>query len=338
MSERQQSGDGARAVRSVGESRRAIRRMTERLKRYFIGRDEVIELMSLALLAREPMLLLGPPGTAKSDLLVKFSEAIGLPAEAYFEYMVTAFTEPSEILGPVDIGAFRDEGVYRRHLGGKLADAAVVFLDEIFNGNSAILNTLLTVMNERKIYDGGRPIALDRLEGFFAATNEIPERGDLLALRDRFTLKVELKPVQGGHFDDLIRAGTCNALYRESGDKPWLEPEAVSLDDFARVREHLTELLRQHYQSEGSEPLLPPKVHRLYRQLVADLASRGVFLSDRQVIRVHRLVVFRAYLMEGLKPSGVRFNDLKVLRYVADSGEMLRTVGECVDHALGEVT
>ena len=326
-----------RQRRSVGESRRAIRRTCERLKRFFVGRDEVIDLMALALLAREPMLLLGPPGTAKSDLLVKFSQAIGLSAADYFEYMVTAFTEPSEILGPVDIAALREEGIYRRNLTGKLGDAAIVFLDEIFNGNSAILNTLLTVMNERKIYDGGQPIQLDRLEGFFAATNEIPERTDLMALRDRFTIKVELRPVQSEHFDALIGAGTRNELYREAGDRPWVVEDAADLSDFERVRTHLSDLLRTRYEADSDGAILPARVHRLFRQLIADLASRGVVLSDRQVIKVHRLIVFRAFLFDGRKPDGVVFGDLSLLRYVADSQEMLRTVAECVDHALGEV-
>src|SRR3974377_532198 len=98
------------------------------------------------------------------------------------------FTEASEWNGPIDINQLR-EGRYVRREQGKLPTARLAFLDEIFHSNSALLNILLTIINERKFYQDGVPQPV-RLRVLFAATNEIPEQGELSALKDRFVLKV----------------------------------------------------------------------------------------------------------------------------------------------------
>ena len=325
------------AKRTVVESREAILALTQRLRQYIVGREEVIDLLAVAMVAAEPMLLLGPPGTAKSDLVFKFSQGIGLSTDDCFEYMITAFTEPSEILGPVDIHALREDGVYRRKLEGKLADARVVFLDEIFNGNSAILNTLLTVMNERKIYDAGKPVALDKLVGFFAATNEIPERQELVALKDRFAIKIELDFLPGARFDDLLRAGSRNDHLKETGQRPWVLPGAVSPEDFAIVRDHVSRLLQQRYELGPEQTLFPRETHLAYRRLVFALRDAGVTLTDREVIKLHRLIAMGAFLFEGRVPETVQIGDLWLMRYVAETREQFPLVREMVGKALGEV-
>jgi hypothetical protein len=147
----------------------------------------------------------GPPGTAKSDLVLKFKDALKLGERDYFEYMLTRFTEPSEVLGPIDINLLR-QGRYIRRDRGKLPTARLVFLDEIFKSNSAILNSLLTIINERKFYQDGQPVPV-RLKILFAATNEIPEHAELAALKDRFCLKAACRSVQDEHFIELIDAG-----------------------------------------------------------------------------------------------------------------------------------
>src|SRR5580658_2861183 len=142
------------------------------LGRFFVAKQELIDLMVVAAIAGEPLLLVGPPGTAKSDLVLKFKDALGLAEDDYFEYMLTRFTEPSEIIGPIDIQQLR-EGRYIRREQGKLPTARVAFLDEIFKSNSAILNILLTIINEKKFYQDGMPETVP-LRILFAATNEIP--------------------------------------------------------------------------------------------------------------------------------------------------------------------
>src|ERR671935_763489 len=99
------------------------------LGRFFVAKQELIDLMLVAAVAGEPLLLVGPPGTAKSDLVLKFKDALGLAEEDYFEYMLTRFTEPSEIIGAIDIAELKS-GRYIRRKEGNLPTAKLVFLDE----------------------------------------------------------------------------------------------------------------------------------------------------------------------------------------------------------------
>src|SRR6516225_6488699 len=122
--------------------RTRLDRFRTSLGRFFVDKQELIDLMLVTAVAGEPLLLVGAPGTAKSDLVLKFKDALGLGEEDYFEYMLTRFTEPSEIIGPIDISQLR-EGRYIRREQGKLPTARLAFLDEIFKSNSAILNILL---------------------------------------------------------------------------------------------------------------------------------------------------------------------------------------------------
>src|SRR5436190_24089777 len=99
-----------------------INRFRVALGRFFVAKQEVIDLMVVAAIAQEPLLIVGPPGTAKSDIVLKFKDALGVAEEDYFEYMLTRFTEPSEIIGAIDIAKLRD-GSYIRRKQGKLPTA-----------------------------------------------------------------------------------------------------------------------------------------------------------------------------------------------------------------------
>src|SRR5919206_5075189 len=219
--------------------RKRLNRFRTSLGRFFVEKQDVIDLMVVAAIAQEPLLLVGPPGTAKSDLVLKFKDALGLGEGDYFEYMLTRFTEPGEIVGPIDISKLR-EGRYIRREQGKLPTARLAFLDEIFKSNSAILNILLTIINERKFYQDGVPQPV-RLRMLFAATNEVPEQGELAALKDRFVLKAESRSVQDEHFAALIDAGVQAEVYRSLNQKPWAEGHA-SLDDILKANRYLLHL------------------------------------------------------------------------------------------------
>src|SRR5205085_734737 len=146
---------------------------------------------------------------------------------------------PSEIIGPIDIGLLR-EGRYVRREQGKLPTARLAFLDEIFKSNSAILNILLTIINERKFYQDGVPQPV-RLRVLFAATNEVPEQGELAALKDRFVLKAESRSVQDEHFTELIDAGLQAEVNRGLNQRPWVEDHAT-LEDVLKANRYLLHL------------------------------------------------------------------------------------------------
>src|SRR5947209_728183 len=266
--------------------RRRINRFRESLGRFFVQKQEVIDLMVVASIAQEPLLLVGPPGTAKSDLVLKFKDALAVEEGDYFEYMLTRFTEPSEIIGAIDIGELR-EGKYIRRKEGKLPTARIAFLDEIFKSNSAILNILLTIINEKKFYQEGKPESVP-LRVLFAATNEVPEQGELAALKDRFVLKVQSRSVQDEHFEQLIDYGLQAESFRGLNRKPWAEGHC-SLDDLVKANRYLTLLFtRTQTDARGEEQtdrdlFFPADVFREYQRLVKTLVREDkTFISDRK--------------------------------------------------------
>lgn len=162
------------------------------LRQTFLERDEAVDGMLCALLAGHHVLLVGPPGTAKSMLAEELCRRI--EGARYFSWLLTKFTTPEEIFGPISLaGLERDE--VRRVTAGKLPEAHVAFLDEVFKASSAILNTLLTILNERRFHDAGeaRPVPLCTLVG---ATNEVPDDEELVALYDRFLVRFVVDYIQ----------------------------------------------------------------------------------------------------------------------------------------------
>lgn len=197
--------------------------------------EAAIEAMVLSVATGEPLLLIGPPGTAKSRLVRALCHAIGVigsddladrstlesrpdgrsrrgpeARRGYFEYLLTQFTEPGELFGFFDLAALnrKDNPSLQRNEDGMMQKATVVFLDEVFNASSAILNSLLTFMNEGKFHDRGvaKPSAMECL---FAATNTVPAAGELRALFDRFVLRafIDLVPATTEDVAELIDRG-----------------------------------------------------------------------------------------------------------------------------------
>ena len=140
------------------------------MKRAFVGKDEVIDLLGVCLIGGENLFILGPPGTAKSALVQALGQRLRGPA---FTYLLTRFTEPNELFGPFDIRRLR-EGELRTNTAGMLTEASLVFLDELLNANSAILNSLLTALNERVVHRGHERIVVRALM-FVGASNHLPE-------------------------------------------------------------------------------------------------------------------------------------------------------------------
>jgi len=319
------------------ELRKRLHRFRTSLGRFFVAKQELIDLMLVAAVAQEPLLLVGPPGTAKSDLVLKFKDALGIADDDYFEYMLTRFTEPSEIIGPIDITQLR-EGRYIRREQGKLPTARLAFLDEIFKSNSAILNILLTIINERKFYQDGVPQPV-RLRVMFAATNELPEQGELAALKDRFVLKAESRSVQEDHFEELIDRGLQAEVSRGLNQKPWCEDHA-SLTDLIKAGRYLTHLFGQRQRSAKGEEqgdrqtFFPAEVFREFQRLVKTLVREDrIFISDRKLVKLYKLFRVRAWLFSG---GTVSRDDLKLLAYLGETNQEIALLREKVPTLLGE--
>jgi len=319
------------------ELRKRLNRFRTSLGRFFVEKQELIDLMLIAAVAQEPLLLVGPPGTAKSDLVLKFKDALGLGEDDYFEYMLTRFTEPSEIIGPIDISLLR-EGRYVRREQGKLPTARLAFLDEIFKSNSAILNILLTIINERKFYQDGLPQPVN-LRVLFAATNEVPEQTELAALKDRFVLKVESRSVADEHFAPLIDMGLRGESYRGLNQRPWAEGHAT-LDDIVKANRYLTFLFARTQPGTDGEAMtdrslfFPAEVFREFQRLVKTLVREDrIFVSDRKLVKLYKLFRVRAWLFSG---GTVTRDDLRLLAYLGETHQEIDLLREKVPALLGD--
>lgn len=306
-----------------------LNRFRVALGRHFVDKQPLVDLMLVAAVAQEPLLLVGPPGTAKSDLVLKFKDALGLSGLDYFEYLLTRFTEPSEVLGPIDINELRS-GKYLRREKGKLPTARLVFLDEIFKASSAILNALLTVINERKFYQDGVPVPV-RLKVLFAATNEIPEHSELGALKDRFALKAACRSVQETHFVELLDAGIDSMVNKDLNRKPWVEGHS-SLEDVLKAHRYLT-LLMSKKEPRDREVFFREEVMREFRRVIRTLVREDeVFVSDRKLIKLYRLLRTRAWIVHG---GAVEREDLQLLAYLGETREEIDLLEEKVPRLLG---
>lgn len=262
---------------STGSLSDRLRVLAGTLERQFLGKDEIIRLLMIAVVAGEHCVLLGPPGTAKSALIRSLAE---LMQARYFEYLLTRFTEPNEIFGPVDIGAFRD-GVYKRNTAGMLPEAEIVFLDEVFKSNSAILNALLTLLNERRFTSGGQVLKCP-LISVFAASNEVPGDETLNAIFDRFLLRVHSDNLDAYHFNELLQRGIAQEIRQLSGEAQRPVVAARELTDLGK--------------SFGARMNFSDAFLSAYKGLVFQIRAEGVSLSDRRVVKMLKLFAASAFL------------------------------------------
>ena len=130
---------------SVQEASASLRGVISKAASGLVEREALVEMVALAAVAQEHVLVIGPPGTAKSEAVRRIARGTG---GRYFEYLLGRFTEPSEIFGPVDLYKLKN-GMVETDTLGMLPEAEIAFLDEIFQGSTAILNTLLGILNER---------------------------------------------------------------------------------------------------------------------------------------------------------------------------------------------
>src|SRR3954469_2153906 len=169
-----------------------------------IEREAVVELVGLCAVAGEHLLVIGPPGTAKSEAVRRVARALG---GHYFEYLLGRFTEPSEVFGPVDLRKLKD-GVVETQTQGMLPEADIAFLDEVFLGSTAILNTLLAILNERTFRRGHTRVTCP-LRVCVGASNALPADEMLAAFADRFLARIFLTSLPDARLEELLQGGSA---------------------------------------------------------------------------------------------------------------------------------
>jgi len=290
-------------------------RLTEHIlrpmKSAFVGKEEIIDVMGIALAAGENLFLHGPPGTAKSALV---NELARLLEARSFDYLLTRFTEPGELFGPFDIRRLR-EGDLVTNTEGMLPEADFVFLDELLNANSAILNSLLLVLNERIFRRGRETRRLPALM-VVSASNHLPEEDALKALFDRFLLRVHCGYVPEGELKAVLEAGWA------------LESSACTTPVSAGLTAQNIRTLQQALTTVDIAP-----VRSAYLELIQRLRAAGMDVSDRRAVKLQRVIAASA-LMCGRQAA--RLSDLWVLRCIWDREEQREMLAAMVQEAIGK--
>jgi MoxR-like ATPase len=275
----------------------------------FLDKQEIIRLLNISAIAGEHMIIVGPPGTAKSAIISMFA---GLIDAVYFEYLLTRFTEPNELFGPVDIKEFR-EGRYTRRTAGMLPAAEIVFLDEIFKSNSAILNSLLHLINERKFANGPKVTDVP-LISLFGASNEVPNDENLAAMFDRFLLRVRSDYLDSYHFHELMNKGIAHEVRKLTGRGSGLSPVTTAHE------------LRQIQQNFDQFMVFPEDFMAKYKGLIFQIRSEGITISDRRAVKLLKLFAASA-VFDGR--TRVTDGDFFILRHIwnnLDQAELLEEI------------
>ena len=268
------------------------------IKETFVGKEDIVDLLGICLVARENAFLLGPPGTAKSAIVRLLSSCV--EEGKNFEYLLTRFTEPSEIFGPFDIRKLK-EGDLVTNTEGMLPEASMVFLDEIFNANSAILNSLLTALNEKIFRRGKQFIKLPVLT-FVGASNQLPEEETLEALLDRFLIRVRCENVDPQDLEKVLLAGWKLDRQTTARGKPTVTPGLIL------------------QMQEGARRVDLKPIRQEYLNLIHGMRNAGIRVSDRRAVKFQYLIAASAYL-SGREQAVI--SDLWVLKHVWDTEEQI---------------
>ncbi|MGL4867182.1 MAG: AAA family ATPase, partial [Cetobacterium sp.] len=274
------------------------------LKSVLVGKEREIEFLLYCVIAQTPILFIGEPGTGKSLLINEFIDIIGMGQDNgdYFHYLLTRFTEPSELFGPLNINKLvgdNGDASYSRLTKGKLPEAKVAFLDEVFKANSAILNTLLTVVNEKKYHNDGKWKSVP-LKFLIAASNEMPEDEDLKAFLDRIVIRVYtdyLELDKGENLKKLVLASMKKGNEQSGEKRVRLEPN----DFFKRVDEIKDCIEYQVISLLGDEMLkdyLAKKIKAL-REQSENSFDFSAHISDRKILPLIKVMAARSILKRG---------------------------------------
>jgi ATPase associated with various cellular activities AAA_5 len=275
--------------------REKIEKNLEILNSGLVGKEKVMKLGLLSILSGENMILVGPPGTAKSEISRRLREILAdTDSETYFEYLFTKFTTPEEIFGPLSIKQLQNDK-FERNTEGYMPSSRIVFLDEIFKANSSILNTLLTILNER-VFHNGLKREKTPLISLIGASNELPfENDELTALYDRFLIRAVVGYVSDDEIEELLDI-------KETDMEIPAEIKFIESD----LNEIKSESEKVRVTSGIKRTIM--QIRQEYNKIFAE--DNHEIISDRKLVKMVKLLKVSAYLNGRDK---VDFSDLMLL-------------------------
>ena len=260
----------------------------------FVERDELIKLMELAIVTGTNLLMLGPPGTAKSAITYELCGRI--ENANYFQWMLNKTSDPSEILGPFSVKEMENDK-FMRITTGKLPEAHIAFMDEVFKSNAPTLNALLTIMNEHIFYNDGKPVDVP-LISMFGASNEPPEDESLDAMYDRFIFRMNVQYIH-------------DAANKKRMHSNYVDNRAGLLNLVNKTTITLAEV--QALQAAAKTVKVPKDIINKFIRLISDLDRQAVHISDRRQNECFKVMQGSAVLAGR---NSVTLDDFKSLVYV----------------------
>lgn len=260
----------------------------------FVERDELVKLMQLAITTGTNLLMLGPPGTAKSAITYELCGRI--ENANYFQWMLNKTSDPSEILGSFSVKAMENDK-FMRITTGKLPEAHIAFMDEVFKSNAPTLNALLTIMNEHIFYNDGKAQDVP-LISMFGASNEPPEDESLDAMYDRFIFRMNVQYVH-------------DAANKKRMHSNYIDNRAGLLGMTAKTTISLAEL--QALQAAAKMVKVPKDIVNKFIRLISDLERQAIHISDRRQNECFKVMQGSAVLRGS---NTVGLDDFRSLVYV----------------------
>jgi|SRR5690554_5931366 len=262
-----------------------IKEIKDALNKKYYEREREIEGLLVSMLSKQHILFIGEAGTGKSMLSSELGNII--QGSNYFQWLLSQFSTPEELFGVLSLKDL-EKGIYKRNTTGKLPESHFAFLDEIFKANSAILNSLLTIINERLFYNNGSPVKTS-LMSIVGSSNEYPEEGEgLEALFDRFLLRYEV---------DYVKEEQSFVSLLKGENK--VEIPTITIQEL------------EQYQQETQQVRIPDNIIDTLSEIRQALSDEGVRPSDRRFVQSLNILKAKAYVEQR---TNVIRRDIEILK------------------------